>query len=105
MADGISIRRFRDSDLDQLARLISETIGISYAGVYPPRAVPVNLKNRLRYIETDRANLAHGRLPSVVRFDATTLWHFDAAEWAPSTASSADLARTSRYGPLCRAEL
>jgi hypothetical protein len=26
-----------------------------------------------------------------VRFDATTLWHFDAAEWAPSTASKADL--------------
>src|ERR1700757_576857 len=25
---------------------------------------PVNLKNRLRDIETDRANLAHGRLPS-----------------------------------------
>src|SRR5262249_39426799 len=24
----------------------------------------------------------------VVRFDATTLWHFDAAEWAPSTASN-----------------
>jgi hypothetical protein len=24
----------------------------------------VNLKNRLRDIETDRANLAHGRLPS-----------------------------------------
>jgi len=23
----------------------------------------------------------------VVRFNATTLWHFDAAEWAPSTAS------------------
>src|SRR5947209_14500373 len=27
--------------------------------------------------------------PQVVRFDATTLWHFDAAEWAPSTASIA----------------
>src|SRR5262249_7081059 len=27
--------------------------------------------------------------PQVVRFDATTLWHFDAAEWAPSTASKA----------------
>jgi hypothetical protein len=27
----------------------------------------------------------------VVRFNATTLWHFDAAEWAPSTASKADL--------------
>src|SRR6516225_5561877 len=27
--------------------------------------------------------------PQVVRFDATTLWHFDAAEWAPSTASFA----------------
>ena len=25
--------------------------------------------------------------PQVVRFDATTLWHLDAAEWAPSTAS------------------
>jgi hypothetical protein len=25
--------------------------------------------------------------PQVVRFDVTTLWHFDAAEWAPSTAS------------------
>jgi hypothetical protein len=24
-----------------------------------------------------------------LRFDATTLWHFDAAEWAPSTASFA----------------
>ena len=27
--------------------------------------------------------------PQVVRFDATTLWHVDAAEWAPSTASNA----------------
>jgi hypothetical protein len=26
--------------------------------------------------------------PQVVRFDATTLWHVDAAEWAPSTASN-----------------
>jgi hypothetical protein len=25
----------------------------------------------------------------VVRFDVTTLWHLDAAEWAPSTASFA----------------
>jgi hypothetical protein len=24
-----------------------------------------------------------------LRFDATTLWHFDAAEWAPSTTSIA----------------
>src|SRR5262245_24188453 len=29
--------------------------------------------------------------PQVVRFDATTLWHLDAAEWAPSTASKAAL--------------
>jgi len=27
--------------------------------------------------------------PQVARFDATTLWHLDAAEWAPSTASFA----------------
>jgi GNAT superfamily N-acetyltransferase len=38
-ANDISIRRFREPDLSQLARLISETIGISYAEVYPPRAV------------------------------------------------------------------
>jgi N-acetylglutamate synthase-like GNAT family acetyltransferase len=38
-SNDISIRRFRESDLDELVHLISETIGISYAGVYPPRAV------------------------------------------------------------------
>jgi hypothetical protein len=27
----------------------------------------------------------------VVRFNATTLWHIDAAEWAPSTASLAEV--------------
>src|SRR5271169_192909 len=48
----------------------------------------VNLKNRLRNIDPDCANFAHGRLPSMwLRFDPTTLWHSDAAEWAPSTAS------------------
>src|SRR5262249_36034575 len=43
--------------------------------------------------------------PQVVRFDATTLWHLDAAEWAPSTASSASRlagirlgVRTAEYG-------
>jgi hypothetical protein len=29
--------------------------------------------------------------PQVVRFDATTLWHLDAAEWAPSTASNSEV--------------
>src|SRR6267378_6894891 len=38
-SDDVSIRRFQESDLCQLVRLISETIGISYAAVYPPRAV------------------------------------------------------------------
>src|SRR5205807_5488029 len=38
-SDDVSIRRFQESDLCQLMRLISETIGISYAEVYPPRAV------------------------------------------------------------------
>jgi hypothetical protein len=48
----------------------------------------VNLKDRLRNIDPDRANLAHGRLSSMwLRFDSTTLWHIDAAEWAPSTTS------------------
>ena len=52
----------------------------------------VNLKHRLRNIDPDRANLAHGRLPSMwLRFDATTLWHIDAAEWAPSTTSFASI--------------
>src|SRR6266404_4983999 len=47
---------------------------------------PMHLEYRLRNIETNRANFAHGRLPSTVCINATTLWHFDAAEWAPSTA-------------------
>jgi len=38
-SDDVSIRRFQEADLCQLVRLISETIGISYAEVYPPRAV------------------------------------------------------------------
>lgn len=54
----------------------------------------VNLKNRLRYIETDRDNLAHGRLPSSwLLSDATILWHIDAVEWAPSTASLASIGK------------
>src|SRR3974390_911195 len=57
----------------------------------------VNLEDRFRNIETDCANFGHGRLPSlVVRFSATTLWHFDAAEWTPSTASFA----TDAGGPV-----
>src|SRR5215510_7836412 len=59
----------------------------------------VNLKNRLRDIETDRANLAMDGSPQVVRFDATTLWHLDASEWAPSTASEADRLKTSTSDP------
>ena len=55
----------------------------------------VNLKNRLRDIEIDRANLAHGRYPSSGSFHATILWHLDAAEWAPSTASQAEDVRLS----------
>src|SRR6202142_4399350 len=51
----------------------------------------MNLKYRFRNIDTNCANFAHGRLPSMwLRFYPTTLWHFDAAEWAPSTASFAD---------------
>src|SRR5262245_49421753 len=60
----------------------------------------VDLKNRLPDIETDRANLAHGRLPSSGSFRTTTLWHLDAAEWAPSTASKAVIAVTSVARPL-----
>jgi hypothetical protein len=37
--DEVSIRRFREPDLCQLVRLVSETIGLSYAEVYSPRAV------------------------------------------------------------------
>jgi hypothetical protein len=33
----------------------------------------------------------------VVRFDATTLWHVDAAEWAPSTASNSAVSRFLRH--------
>jgi len=35
---------------------------------------------------------------NVVRFDATTLWHFDAAERAPSTKSQPAAPKISRRG-------
>src|SRR6266540_459918 len=35
--------------------------------------------------------------PQVVRFDATTLWHLDAAEWAPSTASFTSIPSCPRH--------
>jgi hypothetical protein len=38
----------------------------------------VNLKDRLRNIDPDCGNFDHGRLRSLVRFNATTLWHLDA---------------------------
>jgi hypothetical protein len=38
--------------------------------------------------------------PQVVRFDATTLWHLDAAEWAPSTASNPVFEVISAARPL-----
>src|ERR1700687_1192610 len=38
-SDDVSIRRVQEAAPGQLVRLISETIGISYAEVYPPRAV------------------------------------------------------------------
>src|SRR5215470_6815408 len=61
----------------------------------------VNLKHRLRNINADRDNLAHGRLPSMwLRCDASTLWHFDAAEWVPSTTSQAERLRVSASCPL-----
>src|SRR6185369_724726 len=62
----------------------------------------VNLKHRLRNIDPDRDNLAHGRLPSMwLRFDAITLWHLDAAEWVPSTTSKPEMLITSPSRPLC----
>lgn len=33
------IRAFRDADIGALRRLIFETIDVSYAPVYPPRAI------------------------------------------------------------------
>jgi hypothetical protein len=47
----------------------------------------VNLQYRLRNIETDRDNFAHRRLPHSGVLQRNTLWHSDASEWAPSTAS------------------
>ena len=38
-SEGISIRRFRESERGKLVRLITETNEISYGDVYPPGAV------------------------------------------------------------------
>src|SRR5262245_40034054 len=41
----------------------------------------------------------------VVRFDATTLWHLDAAEWAPSTASFTSFPPSRRVRFALRADI
>jgi hypothetical protein len=52
----------------------------------------------LRILVHALIELPRGAAPlNVVRFSATTLWHFDAAEWAPSTASTADVAGGAHY--------
>src|SRR5262249_6134982 len=55
-------------------------------------------------IKTNRANLAHGRLPSMWFASAKPPYGtLDAAEWAPSTASKADIDRqlwNVRFGPI-----
>ncbi len=50
------------------------------------------------YVLVSHARCA--RTPKVVRFNATTLWHFDAAEWAPSTASELGHSAMSAQCPL-----
>jgi len=35
----LTIRRFRESDLDEVCELVRETIDTSYAAVYPPRVI------------------------------------------------------------------
>jgi hypothetical protein len=47
---------------------------------------PVDLKDVLREIKTDGANLHHGRFLSFVAV-TTTLWHIDAGKEGPSTPS------------------
>jgi hypothetical protein len=65
----------------------------------------VNLKHQLRNIDPDRDNLAHGRFPSMwLRCDSTTLWHFDAAEWAPSTTSKPERLALRKSSPLITQE-
>ena len=38
-ASELTVRRFRESDLDEVCELVRETIDTSYAAVYPPRVV------------------------------------------------------------------
>ena len=64
----VSIRKFREPDLGRLARLISDTIDISYAEVYPPRAVQF-LKDF--HSETKIANRSKSGMTVVVDEDGT----------------------------------
>jgi GNAT superfamily N-acetyltransferase len=38
-AEKLAVRRFRETDLDEVCELVRETIDTSYAAVYPPRVV------------------------------------------------------------------
>lgn len=43
---------------------------------------PVNLEDALRQVQTDRANLLHGRLLSIRSAPTTSSWHVDAVAGA-----------------------
>jgi len=47
----------------------------------------MDLKHVLGQIQANGGNLYLGRLLSIVAFNTTTLWHFDAGEQGPSTPS------------------
>jgi hypothetical protein len=69
----------------------------------------VRLENLLRDIQSDRANLRHGRLPQVV-LSTPPLWHTDAVEGAstpsePQRERSRQLPAGQRCGLIQRADL
>ena len=58
-ADELTIRRFRENDLDEVCDLVRETIETSYAAIYPPRVVDFFLEYHRRAIVVSDASCGY----------------------------------------------
>src|SRR6185295_14629012 len=63
-------------------RLHRSATKLSLQNHLPRRINPVDLKNVLRQIQPNHANLVHGRLPYLVE-STTPVWHIDAVGGRP----------------------
>jgi hypothetical protein len=117
---GRSVRVPRRRSEAVLVRRARNGIGVCSSGLQCGRACASlpetpetdRVPGRRRGVQLERALAPVAPTPSAATpppchrsmwlcFDSITLWHFDAAEWAPSTTSNSTILNLSTSGPVC----